>query len=187
MIKSAQYFKMLILMIFGLSLFLVEAQADDQITPADYRSYSTNEHTRLEIVNVQKAQEIYNLMRLPELEQTPTPAENNKFKSFSNSTSDFFFFCGAVEGNSFVCYFQIKKVASDRLFESPSATSLKLNTASDSEKWSEILPAQTSPDGRNISSFIIENYLETYCEKSSANGETICHVTIYKKDKAELF
>lgn len=189
MSKKVAFLKVLSLTLLCAFSFIQQSQAQGEIfhfeTP-DYKVESTDEYTRLEITNLDKAGEIYTRIRIPESEQTFGTLTNNKFKAFSNVTSDLFFFCGIIENNPFACYFQIKKVKSERLFESPTATSLKLTPSSDSQKWAEALPLQNAQDGRSISALIIDNFMETYCEKSSATGETLCHVTIYKNGKAGL-
>ncbi|MEK6773567.1 MAG: hypothetical protein AABY64_06485 [Bdellovibrionota bacterium] len=185
MFKSANFLKMLILLSALAFSAAVDASAlfpqQDPLASPDYVVSSNDLYTRLEVVNQQISEKIYSSMRLPETEQRGENNVTSKFKSFVNNATDIFFFCGNIENTSYSCYIQIKKTNSDRLFESPSTTSLKLDAKSDSKKWSEALPARGNPADRIISSLIIENFLETYCEKSSMNNEEICHITIYKK------
>lgn len=184
MFKMTHLLKMLVL----LSALTISSLGISETTPTptpppaqpslDYIVTSDENYTRLQIINEALGLKIYELMRLPETKQKDGLSQ---FKTFSNVTSDLFFFCGTQEKNPFACYIQIKKVPSDRLFESPSTTSLKLNLASDSVKWADALPQQSGSNPRSISALILENYLETYCEKSSLNDEAVCHVTIYKE------
>ncbi len=183
------FFKMLIL----LAALAFSAASDASVTPllqpGDYTVVSTDLYTRIDIVKKEAAQNVYASMRLQEVEQENQSGSKSKYKSFVNKPNDnkppdLFFWCGTTETSDYSCYFQIQKNETERLFESPLATSLKLNAVSDSKKWMEALPLQGNPNSRIISALIIENFLETYCEESSLNNEDICHVTIYKE--AEL-
>ena len=183
------FLKMLILLAALAFSAASDASTAPRLKSEDYTVVSTEQYTRIDIIKKEAAQNIYALMRLPEAEQENQNGSKSKFKSFvnkpnDNKPTDLFFWCGTTETNDFSCYFQIQKNPSERLFESPMATSLKLNALSDSKKWMEALPLQADPNSRVISSLIIENFLETYCEQSSLNNEDICHVTIYKE--AEL-
>lgn len=188
--KPDNFIKMLLL----LSALAFSATADALYRPcppkqvtSDYSVTSTDHYTRIDILNLQMAQNIYSAMRLQEEEHGNQNGGKSKYKSFANKPNDnkptdFLFFCGTTESSTFSCYFQIEKNDTDRLFESPSVTSLKLNAVSGSKQWTESLPLSTDTSGRIISILIIENYLETYCEKSSLNDEELCHITIYKKN-----